>query len=81
MLTSGSRHLPSLGEIARRRVPSPGGGGFPRTVAEMQAQLGVASLPPGSSGGALRQKLIEAVNEDPQTAALIVKDWVEAEKG
>jgi flagellar M-ring protein FliF len=72
---------PGIAAVRSLRAGAPAEGGFPPTVAEMQAQLGVAGLPPGSSGGALRQKLIEAVNEDPQTAALIVKDWVEAERG
>jgi flagellar M-ring protein FliF len=72
---------PGIAAVRALKAGGPATAGLPPTVAEMQARLGTAGLLPEGSGGGLRQKLIEAVSEDPETAALIVKEWVEAERG
>ena len=63
--------------------------GGPPTVAQLQAQVqaqlvsgsqGAADGPMsmgGDSGSPLRQKLMEAVSEDPQTASLVIRSWLE----
>ncbi len=54
--------------------------GGPMTVAQLQAQLaegGTMALPDGGGGGTMRSKLLEAARDDPKTAALILRDWLD----
>ena len=74
---------PAIAAVRGARGPATAGAlgqGAP-TVAQLQAQLQqqisggqLAQLTDG--GTPLRRKLIEAVAEDPQTAALVVRNWL-----
>jgi len=60
-------------------------GAGPVTVAQLQAQiqgqLGSGQVPALAEGGSpLRRKLMEAVGEDPQTAALVIRNWLDRRK-
>jgi flagellar M-ring protein FliF len=65
----------------RQQTASPSG--LPPTIGELQARLR-GELPGGGGISALvqdltplKRKLIEAANEDPKTAALVIKRWLE----
>lgn len=53
------------------------------TIGQLQAQLaggaGGSSALTGASPSPMRQKLIEAIQEDPQAAALVVRTWMNHE--
>ena len=53
----------------------------PLTVGQLEAQMLGTSGPEASAGALeaaspLRRKLIEAIGEDPETAALVVRNWM-----
>jgi len=53
--------------------------GGPMTVAQMQARLGETGSLVEGGGSVLRQKLIEAANQDPASAAQVVAGWLNRE--
>lgn len=68
---------------AVRSLQTPGAAAkdaLPPTVAELQARLAGQLSGPGE-GGTLRGRLVQAVSEDPQTAALVIRNWMETRSG
>lgn len=50
--------------------------GGPPTVAQLEARLAGEAGALGDGGSNLRARLLEAIREDPQTAALVVRRWM-----
>lgn len=72
--------LAALKAAAARPEPEELPAGGPMTVGQLEAQmLGGGAVAGGEAlegASPLRKKLIEAINEDPETAALVVRNWM-----
>ncbi len=73
---------PGIAAVRAMRPETAGASGGTLTVGELQARLRAGGAIPSASGEApaLKRKLIEAAQEDPRAAALVIKSWLDTSR-